>query len=76
MRLLLESGSPVLTIPNGWDGASIGSNIIIGWNGSRAARHVAGASIPFLVDANHVTLRVGSDDYHPRACCCPAWSMR
>src|SRR3546814_12167860 len=34
-RLLLTTGIPVLLVPNGWQGETIGENVLIAWNRSR-----------------------------------------
>jgi hypothetical protein len=49
---------PLLIVPNAWDGHTIGNNILIGWNGSRAARRAISDSMAFLVAATSVTVLV------------------
>jgi len=56
--ILLASGVPLLIVPNAWDGHTIGNNILIGWNGSRAARRAISDSMAFLVAATSVTVLV------------------
>ena len=56
--MLLASGVPVLIVPNAWDGRTIGDKILIGWNGSRAARRAISDSMAFLVAAKSVTVLV------------------
>ena len=65
-QLLLESGSPVLVVPNDWNGETIGSKVLVGWNASRAARRATGDAMSFIVAAKHVTvLFVDLNDHHP-----------
>jgi len=56
--ILLASGVPLLIVPNAWDGHTIGDKILIGWNGSRAARRAISDSMAFLVAATSVTVMV------------------
>jgi nucleotide-binding universal stress UspA family protein len=56
--ILLASGVPLLIVPNAWDGHTIGDKILIGWNGSRAARRAISDSMAFLVAATSVTVLV------------------
>jgi nucleotide-binding universal stress UspA family protein len=55
-RMLLESGVPLLIIPNAWQGETIGERIVIGWNATRAARHAVADAMAFLVAARAVTV--------------------
>jgi nucleotide-binding universal stress UspA family protein len=65
-RLLLESGSPVLIVPNDWNGETIGSKVLVGWNASRAARRATGDAMSFIVAAKHVTvLFIDLNDHQP-----------
>jgi len=65
-RLLLESGSPVLMVPNDWNGETIGSKVLVGWNASRAARRATGDAMSFIVAAKNVTvLFIDPNDHHP-----------
>jgi nucleotide-binding universal stress UspA family protein len=57
-RMLLASGAPLLILPNAWERETIGDNILIGWNASRAARRVVSDSMAFLVGAQSVTVLV------------------
>ena len=56
--ILLASGVPLLIVPNAWDGQTIGEKVLIGWNGSRAARRAISDSMAFLVAATSVTVLV------------------
>ena len=65
-QLLLESGSPVLVVPNDWNGETIGSKVLVGWNASRAARRATGDAMSFIVAAKHVTvLFIDLNDHQP-----------
>jgi nucleotide-binding universal stress UspA family protein len=55
-RILLESGVPLLIIPNAWQGETIGERIVIGWNATREARHAVAGAMAFLVAARAVTV--------------------
>jgi nucleotide-binding universal stress UspA family protein len=57
-RLLMASGVPVLIIPDGWKSATIGNNILVGWNASREARRAIADAMPFLSAAQSVTVLV------------------
>jgi nucleotide-binding universal stress UspA family protein len=57
-RILLASGVPLLILPNAWEGETIGDNILIGWNASRAARRAVSDSMAFLVGAQSVMVLV------------------
>src|SRR3546814_7155041 len=50
-RLLLATGIPVLMIPAGWGGETIGENVMIAWNRSREARRAVNDAIPFINSA-------------------------
>src|SRR5260370_42491647 len=55
-RILLESGVPLLIIPNAWQGETIGERIVIGWNATREARHAVAGAMAFLVAARALTV--------------------
>ena len=55
-RLILESGRPVLVIPNRGDYDTVGSKVIIGWNATREALRAAFDSIPVIQRADRVEL--------------------
>jgi nucleotide-binding universal stress UspA family protein len=57
-RILLASGVPLLVVPNAWDGETIGSRILVGWNATREARRAISDSLNFLVAAKSVTVLV------------------
>ena len=65
-RLLLETGTPVLLVPDAWTGNSIGDRVVIAWNRSREARRAVNDAMPFICKASQVTIlivdRVGYDD--------------
>ena len=57
-RILLASGVPLLVVPNTWEGETIGSRILVGWNATREARRAISDSLNFLVAAKSVTVLV------------------
>lgn len=65
-RLIVETGAPLLIVPNDWKGETIGSNILIGWNATREARRAVTDAMAFLVTAESVTLLVIDPDEIPR----------
>lgn len=48
-QLLLGGACPVLVIPSDWTGA-IGDRVLIGWNGTRAARQAVDEALPLIAD--------------------------
>ncbi|MBI2262752.1 MAG: universal stress protein [Caulobacterales bacterium] len=46
-RLLLACGRPVLIVPADWGGGP-GGHVLIGWNGSRAARQAVDDALPLI----------------------------
>lgn len=57
-RILLASGVPLLVAPNAWEGETIGSKILIGWNATRQARRAVSDAMTFLVAAKSVTVLI------------------
>ena len=55
-RLVLESGRPVLIIPNMGDFKTVGTNVIVGWNATREAMRAAFDAIPVMKTAGRVEL--------------------
>src|SRR3546814_14918433 len=64
-RLLLATGIPVLMIPAGWGGETIGENVLIAWNRSREARRAVNDAIQLLNSASNVTNITIDRDRHP-----------
>jgi nucleotide-binding universal stress UspA family protein len=64
-RLLLTTGIPVLLIPDGWAGETVGDTVVIAWNRSREARRAVGDALPFLGAAQRVTVLVINGDRNP-----------
>ncbi|MCZ4344092.1 universal stress protein [Sphingobium sp. CFD-2] len=64
-RLLLTTGIPVLLVPNGWHGETIGENVLIAWNRSREARRAVNDAMPFINAAGRVTILTVDSDRHP-----------
>lgn len=67
-RLALESGRPTLIIPNAGRFPTLGSRVVVAWNGSREAVRAVFDALPLLVAAKSVTLltitkgRIQTDD--------------
>ncbi len=55
-RALLESGAPMLILPPEWTGATVGTNVVIAWNGGREALRAVHDALPFLEKARKVTV--------------------
>ena len=55
-NILLDVGRPVLIIPHSGQCASIGKQVLIGWNGSREAIRAINHAIPILQVANKVEI--------------------
>jgi nucleotide-binding universal stress UspA family protein len=54
--LALGGTRPVLVVPTAYDGAPIGSNVLVGWDGSMPAQRAICAALPLLARAGSVTL--------------------
>ncbi|NDL65835.1 universal stress protein [Acerihabitans arboris] len=56
--ILLAIGVPFLLVPNGWQCQSgeIGARILLGWNGSRESRRAITDSMPFMIEAQAVSV--------------------
>jgi nucleotide-binding universal stress UspA family protein len=54
-KVLLASGVPLLIVPNGWRGETIGERVMIGWNASPEARRAVSDSMSLLTEAKSVT---------------------
>ncbi len=55
-RLILESGRPVLVVPNMGTFDTIGKNVVIGWNATREALRAAFDAVPLMKHAERVEL--------------------
>ncbi|MFO1088730.1 MAG: universal stress protein [Hyphomicrobiales bacterium] len=55
-RVVMESGRPVLVVPLDWKRGAIGTNVVVGWNGSREAVRAAFDALPLLQQAETVHL--------------------
>ena len=54
IRLILESGRPVLIVPHAGGATEIGNFVTVAWNGSREAARAAFDALPLLQDAEQV----------------------
>ncbi len=50
-RALFASSSPMLLVPDGWQGGLRAERVVIGWNGSGTAAHAVKAALPLLQQA-------------------------
>jgi nucleotide-binding universal stress UspA family protein len=55
-KVLLNSGVPLLIIPNAWDGKAIGNRVLIGWNSSRQVRRAVRDAMPLLSMAQYILM--------------------
>ncbi len=62
-RLLLTTGTPVLLIPEGWTGESLGNHLLIAWNRSREARRAVNDAMPFILEAARTTILIIDSDH-------------
>ncbi|MFT5610148.1 MAG: hypothetical protein ACI9WC_001129 [Arenicella sp.] len=53
-KLILETGKPIVLIPNDWYAATFGSKNVVAWDGSRDALRVIQNAMPLLQKAEHV----------------------
>lgn len=62
-RLAVESGRPVLIIPNGRASAQIGNRILVAWNGRREAARAVFDALPLLKQATATkVVYIGEND--------------
>lgn len=68
-RVAIESGRPVLVVPEGWTGTTFGRRITIAWNNSREAARATFDALPFLKSAASIRIVTAgseaSDDEAP-----------
>ena len=61
-RVALESGRPMLVVPNQWDGRRFGATISVAWTNSREAARATFDALPLMLHAKKVRLvTVGGD---------------
>lgn len=65
-RILAESGSPVLIVPESWRDGTIGKRVMVAWNGSREARRSVTDAMPFILAADTVRIVVVDAEGDPR----------
>lgn len=62
-QVIRESGRPVVIVPLGYDGPTIGQNIVLGWSDTREAARAAHDLLTVAQEGAEVTiLRVGKPD--------------
>lgn len=64
-RILEVSGSPVLIVPDEWQGETIGKQVMVAWNGSREARRSISDAMPFIQAADTARVVVVDADRDP-----------
>lgn len=53
-RLALESGRPVLVVPNGWEQPGLAQTVMVAWSGTRESARAAFDALPLLASAKTV----------------------
>ena len=61
-RLAIESGRPVLVIPNGWEFSALPRSITVAWKGRREAARAAFDALPLLKRAEQVNVLTIQED--------------
>ena len=61
-HVILSAGGPVLVLPRGGLGATLGQKVVVAWNGSREASRAAKDALPFLAAAESVTLIAAGEE--------------
>ncbi|MEC9435601.1 MAG: universal stress protein [Pseudomonadota bacterium] len=59
---LFNSGRPVLMIPSDWTGGSIGTRVMVAWDGSHVASRAVHDALPFIETAAAVTVAIVDPD--------------
>lgn len=54
--LILAAGRPVLAIPEGWSGGTLGRSVIVAWDGGREAARAVFDAMPLLLQAKSVRI--------------------
>ncbi len=55
-NIVLESGRPVIIIPNQYEKDSFGKRVMVAWNGKREAARAVHDALPFLTQAESVNI--------------------
>lgn len=61
-RMLLASGTPLLIIPDEWNGGCPGQEVVVAWNASREARRAITDAMPIISTARATTVLVVDAD--------------
>lgn len=61
-QVALQSGRPVLVVPDGYAGERIPGTVVAGWNGSLQALRALSAALPLLIRAEQVKLALINPD--------------
>ncbi len=61
-KALLDSPVPTLVVPDGFQGQTVGHNVIIGWDATAVSRRAITAAMPFLKSADNTWLHRVTDE--------------
>lgn len=62
MQVLDRTGMPLLIVPEGWSGETVGRRIVMAWNASRQARRALADALPLMTAAEAVDLLIVDPD--------------
>ena len=54
--LIIDSGRPVLLVPQGYGDVEIGARILLAWNATKEASVAAHSALPFMIPSDEVTI--------------------
>ena len=55
-RVVLSSGRPIIVVPDGYPGSTIGERVLVAWNASREAARALNDALPMLEHAGEVAI--------------------
>lgn len=55
-RVALQSGRPVLIVPNGYESEGLADHALVAWDGKRSAARALGDAMPYLESKSKVTI--------------------
>jgi nucleotide-binding universal stress UspA family protein len=64
--VLFESGRAAVIVPHGWSGGAFGRRILISWDPVKEAARALAAALPFVAEAEAVTVAMVDPDADPR----------
>ncbi|MFW8595062.1 universal stress protein [Cribrihabitans neustonicus] len=65
MELVLNSGRPLLLLPDDWGSRPVGTRVLAAWKGTREAARALHDGLPFLQQAEFVELVTIGENQHP-----------